>query len=263
MDLGLKGKIAVVAAASKGLGKAVGEALAAEGVDLAICSRDSSRIQAAGAELRLAYGVEVLALACDVTKSADIKNLQKKVLEHYGTVHILFANAGGPPPGGILDKKTADFEEALRLNLLSTIDLIYAFLPCMREQRWGRVIASTSIALKQPILGLSLSNVSRVGVAAFVKNLALEVAASGITANTVAPGYILTERVKQILDTRVAAEGITYEEALRSVVQQIPAGRIGGPAEFGALVAFLASEQAAYINGETLLIDGGLYRGLF
>jgi 3-oxoacyl-[acyl-carrier protein] reductase len=263
MDLGLKNKVAVVAAASRGLGRAAAEALAAEGARLAICSRDAARIEEAGAKLTRKHGTQVLALACDVVLPEEVSGFRKRVLETYGTVHILFTNAGGPPPGGLLDKKTADFETALRLNLLSTIDLIYAFLPAMREQHWGRIIASTSITLKQPILGLSLSNVSRVGVAAFVKNLSLEVASAGITANTVAPGYIMTERVRQILEARVRAEGVSYDEALKSAAAEIPAGRIGTPAEFGALVAFLASEQASYVTGETILIDGGLYRGLF
>jgi 3-oxoacyl-[acyl-carrier protein] reductase len=141
--------------------------------------------------------------------------------------------------------------------------LVYAFLPQMKSNAWGRVIASTSITVKQPIPNLALSNVSRVGVAAFIKSLAREVAPHNITANTVAPGYIMTERVRQLLEGRVAAEAITFEAALQQIVQEIPAGRTGRPEEFGALVAFLASERASYLNGETILIDGGMHRGLF
>jgi len=262
MDLGIRDRIALVTASSQGLGRAAAEALAAEGARLAVCSRDEARIRETGAEIANRYGVEVLALACDVTRPEEVSALREQVLKRYGTVHILFTNAGGPPPGGILEQRTADFEAALRLNLLSAIDLIYAFLPAMREQRWGRVIASTSITLRQPIPSLSLSNVSRAGVAAFIKNLSLEVAGLNITANTLAPGYIMTERVKRIIEARAAKEGISFEQALASAVREIPAGRVGTPEEFGALVAFLASERASYLNGETILLDGGLHRGL-
>ena len=262
MDLEIRNRVAVVTASSQGLGRAVAVALAAEGARLAICSRDASRIRDAGAALERQYGVEVLALACDVTRPEEVSGLRDRVLKRFGTVHILFTNAGGPPPGGILDQRTADFEAALRLNLLSTIDLVYAFLPAMQEQRWGRIVASTSITLRQPLPALALSNVSRAGVAAFVKNLSLEVAADNITANTVAPGYIMTERVQRILAARAEKEGISFEQALGSLAREIPAGRIGTPEEFGALVAFLASERASYLNGETILLDGGLHRGL-
>ena len=254
MDLGITGKTAVVTASSKGLGKSVAEALAQEGAKLAV--------RETGDYLKQRYNVEVLAIACDVTDREGIEDFQKKVLETFGTVHILFTNAGGPPPGGVLDVKTSDYEAALQLNLLSAINLVYAFLPPMQEQRWGRIIASTSITVKQPIPKLVLSNVSRVGLAAFIKSLSEKVAQSNITANVLAPGYILTDRVKQILTDVVEKEGIPFEAALQGVVQQIPAGRLGEPEEFGALAAFLASERASYINGEILAIDGGMYRGM-
>ena len=263
MDLGLNGKVAVVTAASKGLGKATAEVLAEEGATLAICSREAERIDPVAVSLRERYGVEVLSLACDVTDPSSVEAFRDKVLEAFGTVHVLFTNAGGPPPGMVLEVTSRDHEKALRLNLLSAIDLIHAFLPSMRAQRWGRIIASTSITVKQPIPTLALSNVSRVGLVAFVTSLAAEVGDQNITANVVAPGYILTGRVRQLLEDRARKGQVPYEAAEQSIVQQIPAGRIGRPGEFGALVAFLASEQAGFINGETVLIDGGMYKGLF
>jgi len=262
MDLGLRDKIGVVAAASKGLGRAVAAALAEEGVKLAICSRDAERIRETGTALRREHGVEVLSLACDVTSPRSIEAFARRVLETYGTVHVLFANAGGPPPGRTTELTPADFSAAVELNLMSTVHLVYAFLHKMKEQRWGRIIASTSITVKQPLPALALSNVSRAGVIGFVKSLSADYGAFGITANALAPGYILTERVEQILENQARAQGISRPEALDALVAQIPAGRAGTPREFGALATFLASEQAAYINGETVLIDGGMYRGL-
>jgi 3-oxoacyl-[acyl-carrier protein] reductase len=263
MDLGLRGKVAVVTASSQGLGRAVAEALAQEGARLAVCSRDLDRISGTAAQLERKYGVPVLPVACDVTDSPSVAGLRDRVLEAYGGADILFANAGGPPPGGVQDVTPEDYEKAIRLNLMSAIHLVYAFLPGMKEKRWGRIIASTSISVKQPIPYLALSNVSRVGVVALMKSLARDLAPFNITANAVAPGYIMTERVQQILQARMESEGISYDQAVSRMAEQIPARRTGAPEEFGALVAFLASERAAYINGETVLIDGALYSGLF
>ncbi len=262
MDLGLKDKIAVVAAASRGLGRAAAEALASEGAKLAICSRDAEKIHETGEALREDHGVEVLALECDVTSPKSIEDFARRVLETYGTAHVLFTNAGGPPPGRTPDLAPADYHAAVQLNLMSTVHLVYAFLHKMKEQHWGRIIASTSITVKQPLPVLALSNVSRAGVIGFVKSLSADLGPLGITANALAPGYIMTERVEQLLENQAKTQGIPYEDALQAVVGQIPAGRVGTPREFGALAAFLASEQAAYINGETVLIDGGMYRGL-
>ena len=262
MDLRIKGKVAVVTASSKGLGKAAAEALAAEGVNLAICSRDEKRITETAEYLKKKYKVDVLAAVCDVSDKTSIESFKNKVIDHFKTCHILFTNAGGPPPGKVEDFKGEDFEKAVDLNLLSTINLIYAFLPFMKDQKWGRILASTSISVKQPIPTLVLSNVSRVGVVAFIKSLSNEIAALNITANTIAPGYIMTERVKELLENRAEKEGISYQEAKAGVLNAIPVRKIGSPEDFGALCAFLASEQASFITGETILIDGGMYNGL-
>jgi 3-oxoacyl-[acyl-carrier protein] reductase len=262
MDLGLKGKVAVVAAASKGLGRAVAEELAAEGVKLAICSRDEGRIRATAEEIRKAYGSEIFDAACDVTNKDDVDRFARGVLETYGTAHILFTNAMGPPAGMMKDFGPGDFRDAIETSLMTALNLVYAFLPAMKEQRWGRIIASTSITVKQPLPTLVLSNVSRVGVVAMVKSLSEEVAQYGITANAVAPGYIRTDRVESLFRERAQRENISFDKVRADMEKNIPLGRIGEPREFGALVAFLASERAGYINGETILIDGGMYKGL-
>jgi len=262
MDLDIEGRVAVVTASSRGLGRAVAEALAAEGVNLAICSRDKERIEDAADYIQAVYEVDVLAEVCDVTNKASIESFTGKVRDYFKTCHILFTNTGGPPPGKIEDFSGEDFRDAVDLNLLSTINLVYAFLPFMKAQKWGRILADASISVKQPIPTLALSNVSRAGVVAFIKTLAKEVAPLNITANTMAPGYIMTERVKQLLENQAQKEGISYETALEQLRSRIPAKTIGRPEDFGALCTFLASEQAAYITGETFLIDGGMYSGI-
>lgn len=262
MKLNIEGKVAVVTASSKGLGRAAAEALAAEGVNLAICSRDEASIRETADDIKTKYNVDVIHDVCDVTDKAGIESFREKVIDHFETCHILFTNAGGPPPGKVEDFKGEDFKQALELNLLSTINLVYAFLPFMKNQRWGRILATTSISVKQPIPTLVLSNVSRVGVVAFIKSLALEIAPFNITANTLAPGYIMTERVDDLLKNQAKTESISYEDALERLLHKIPVKTIGKPEDFGALSAFLASEQAAYITGDTILIDGGLYSGL-
>jgi len=262
MDLKIRDKVAVVTASSKGLGKATAEAMAAEGAKLAICSRDEKRIIETANYLKTTYNVDVLAAVCDVTDKKNIDSFKDEVIKHFGTCHILFANAGGPPPGNVEVFEVEDFKKALDLNLLSTINLVYAFLPYMKQQKWGRILASTSISVKQPIPTLALSNVSRVGVVAFIKSLSLEIASLNITANTLAPGYIMTDRVKQLLEDRAQKEGISFQNALDGVLDTIPAKTIGSPADFGAFCAFLVSEHTSYITGETILMDGGMYKGL-
>ncbi len=262
MDLGLKDKIAVVTASSKGLGKATAEALALEGARLAICSRDERAIRETGEYLKKTFNVDVLALACDLEDKKNIESFAGKVINKFGGADILFANSGGPPSGMIADFGPEDFEKALNQNLMSTISLTYAFLPSMKLRKWGRIIASTSITVKQPIPSLALSNVSRVGVIAFIKSISRELGPFNITANAVAPGYIMTDRVVQLFKSRAKNEGKSFEDALKELEKNIPVGRIGRPEEFGALIAYLASEKAAYINGETILIDGGMYQGL-
>ncbi len=263
MDLHLSKKVAVITAASKGLGKAVALQLSKEGATCIICSRNSNSIKATAGEITQQTGNDVIALPCDVTNTDDIAKLKDAILKNYNTVDILFTNAGGPPAGFITDFSLEDYKKAIELNLISAINLIYAFLPVMQKQNYGRIIASTSITVKQPLDNLVLSNVSRTGVVAFIKSIANQYGKYNITANTVAPGYILTDRLKSLIELKAQQENTTYEKALAGFSSEIPLQRIGTPEEFAALVAFLASQQAGYINGQTILIDGGMYPGLF
>jgi 3-oxoacyl-[acyl-carrier protein] reductase len=261
MDLNLRGKVAVVTGASRGLGYAVAEALAAEGVNLAICSRNAARIRKAADALRTEYRVDVLSSACDVTSASDIDRFKEEVIGRFQTCHILFTNADGPPSGKLDDFTAEDFRKAIDLNLMSTITLVYAFLPCMKRQKWGRVLASTSSNVRYLLPMFPLSNVSRVGVVAFIKTLASEFGRWNITANALAPGFFLTEPTKEYLEDKARQEGISYHEALKKLEKTIPTRTVGNPKDYGSLVAFLASEHASFITGETFLIDGGQYAG--
>ena len=258
MDLGIKGKVAVVTASSKGLGRAVTEALAAEGVNLAICSRNEEQILTAAKNIRAEYNVEVLPVICDVTKQDDIEKLKKRVIKMYGTCHILFTNSGGPAAGKLDNFSSKDFQTAIDLNLMSTINLVYTFLPFMKKQKWGRIIASTSSNIRRLLPQFPLSNVSRNSVVAFIKTVALEVAHLGITANILAPGWFLTDPTKEFIENKAKEESVSYNEMLTKVSSTIPSKIIGNPKDFGALAAYLTSVQASYITGETFLIDGGV-----
>jgi len=262
MDLGIKGKVGVVTASSRGLGKAVAEILAREGVNLAICSRDGDRLKKTADYLAEKYKVEIKPLVCDVTNPEAVKVFREDALAHFKACHILFTNSGGPPSGTVDDFKVNDYKEALELNLLSTINLVEEFLPIMKEQKWGRIIALTSITVKQPLSNLVLSNVSRVGVVAFIKSLSTQIAGLNITANSVAPGFFMTERVRQLIAAKAEKSQTTYQEGLNQLAASIPAKQLGNPLDFGSLVAYLASEHASYITGDTILIDGGMYPGL-
>jgi len=261
MDLRINGKTAVVTAASRGLGRAVAENLASEGADLVICARNKETIEQTAREIGDKYGTRVFPFACDVTDKERIGQMRKVVEKELGTCHMLFVNAGGPPPGTVESFDDADFRKALELNLISTINVVNSFLPHMIQQKWGRILACTSISVKQPLGGLALSNVSRAGVVSFIKTLSDQVGKFNITANTIAPGYIMTERVVSLITGRSEKEGRDYEEIRKEIEGQIPVGKIGSPGEFGAFAAFLLSDIASYITGVTYLIDGGMYRG--
>jgi 3-oxoacyl-[acyl-carrier protein] reductase len=194
---------------------------------------------------------------CDVTKLSDIERLKNAVKNRFKTCHILFTNADGPPSGALDDFRSEDYEKAIRLNLLSTIQLVYAFIPFMKRQKWGRVIASTSSNVRCLLPQFPLSNVSRIGIVAFIKTLAHEFAPFNVTANVLAPGLFLTEPTIDFIKDCSKRKRIKYSEALREIQGTIPAQTIGRPEDYGALAAFLASGWASYITGETILIDGG------
>jgi len=262
MDLGLRGKVALVAAASKGLGRAIALELAAEGARIAMCARGEDALFRARDEIALATGAEILAVAGDVSKSDDVHRITTAAFDKFGRVDILVTNAGGPPSGKFESLTPDMWQQAVDLTLMSVINLTSRVLPGMRERKWGRIINVTSIAVKQPIDGLMLSNSIRSAVTGFARTLANEVARDGITVNNILPGYTRTERVDQLAGAAAAREGTTSEAARAKWEAEIPMGRLGDPREFAALAAFLASERASYINGTSITVDGGWTRGL-
>ena len=259
---GLKDRVAIVAAASQGLGRAAAEALAGEGAKLAICSRNEKNIQAAAASLRDKYKVDVSCQALDVTDEKAIKKFVEAVAKKYGRVDVCVTNAGGPPARGFLATSSEEWRKAFELNLMSTIHFVREVLPHMQRARWGRVVALTSLAVKQPIPDLIYSNVVRLGVVGLMRTLANEFGREGITFNNVAPGYTATDRLKDIAYHRAQAEGLATKDILERWAQETVAGRIAQPQEVADAVVFLASERAAMITGQTLLVDGGTYKGL-
>lgn len=262
MNLGLEGKVALVAAASKGLGRAIAEELAAEGARVVMCARGEEALAAARDEIVRATGADVCAVAADVSTADGIARVADAALGAFGRVDVLVTNSGGPPAGSFEDHDWARWQQAVDLLLRSSIELTRRVLPGMRERKWGRILAVTSIAVKQPVEGLVLSNALRAGLTGALRTLANEVAADGVTVNTLLPGYTRTERVEQLDAARAEREGISREEVRRRVEGQIPARRLGEPREFAALAAFLASERASYITGQAIAVDGGWIRGL-
>lgn len=263
MDLGLKDKVAIVPASSKGIGRACAAGLAAEGAKVVICSRNEDEINATAAEITKQTGSEVLPIKADVSDQNHLDNIVLRTIEEFGTVHILVNNAGGPPFGYFEQFDMEDWQKAVELNLFSTIRLTQLATPYMKEHNWGRVINITSIAVKQPIDGLILSNTARAGVIGFAKTIANELAKYNILVNNVCPGRIFTDRIKSLASSRAETEGMTFDEAIELMQSDIPLGKIGTPEQFADLVVFLASERASYITGNTIQIDGGLIKGLF
>lgn len=262
MDLGLKGKVALVAAASKGLGRAVAHELAAEGAQLAICSRDARVLEQTANEIAAATGAEVFAHAADVSHIGDIAAFVDAALKRFGRIDVLVTNSGGPPPGRFDALDAAMWQKATELTLLAPIEFARRALPGMRERRWGRILNVTSIAVKQPIDNLMLSNSLRAAVTGWARTLANEVAAQGITVNNLMPGYTRTERVEELAEATAKREGITPEQATARWEREIPMGRLGDVREFAALAAFLASERASYITGTSIPVDGGWIKSL-
>jgi 3-oxoacyl-[acyl-carrier protein] reductase len=262
MDLGLKEKIALVAAASRGLGRAVAEELAAEGASLIICARDEKLLNETRDSIATRTGASVLALPTDVTVPGEIKRLVEAGLDKFGRIDILVTNAGGPPAGKFEQLTHEQWEHAVNLTLFSATELVRQVLPGMKERGWGRILNITSIAVKQPVDNLILSNSLRAAVTGFARTLANEVAASGITVNNILPGYTRTERVEELARMMAEKHGITPEQFKAQWEKEIPMGRLGEPQEFAAVAAFLVSERASYITGTSVQVDGGWIRSL-
>jgi 3-oxoacyl-[acyl-carrier protein] reductase len=262
MDLGLEGKVALVTAASKGLGRAVALQLAQEGAQVAICARGEAHLATTAAEIRVKTGCQALPLPADVSDPASAERLVEATVGQFGRLDILVINAGGPPPGRFLDLAPGDWEAAAQLTLMSAVRLCYAAVPLMKERGAGSVLAMTSITVKQPLPNLVLSNSLRLGVVGLVKTLADELAPFGIRVNAICPGWTRTARVDQLLRDRAERNASTPEEAAAKIAAAIPLGRMGTPDEFAAAAAFLVSPAASYITGVSLLVDGGMYRGV-
>jgi 3-oxoacyl-[acyl-carrier protein] reductase len=258
MDLGLKGKVALVTAASKGMGKACALAFGAEGVRVAMCARTESDLKSAADEVRSATKAEVLAIPADVTKRQDVEALAQRVTSQWGGVDILVANAGGPARGFFEEMSDEQWQQAFELSLLSVVRLVRSVLPGMQTKKWGRVLTIQSVSVKQPLPDLLLSNAVRPGTNGLIKTLAGRFGKDNITFNTVCPGRIMTDRLMGGL----TASGLSREEYLARSSADIPLGRVGTPEEFANVIVFLASERASYVTGTAIQVDGGLVRGL-
>lgn len=253
MNLNLKNKVAIVLGASKGLGKACAKALAMEESFVVIGSRDGDVLKNTAAELTKETGSKILAAATDVTIQKDLENIVDRAIEEFGRVDVLVNNAGGPPAGKFESFNDNQWQSAFETNLLSAVRMSRLVLPYMRKSGSGRIINLVSVAVKQPIDNLILSNSIRAGVVGMAKTLSRELAADNITVNNIATGLFSTQRIKQLYDT---------EEKMKNVIKDIPMGRLGVPEELADLVCFLASEKASYITGATIQIDGGLCKSL-
>ncbi len=263
MELGLKDRVAIVAAASKGLGKAVAFGLAREGARLALCARGEETLNATAEEIRRETGAEVLAIVADVTKPEDVKRLVEETIRRFGRIDVLVNNAGGPPGTTFLQSSPEQFQQAIDLNLMSTIRLCKVVVPYMLREHWGRIVNIVSLSAKQPLPGLILSNTARPGVLGLTKTMSNELAKEGILINSVCPGYTLTDRVAEINAANALRKGITAEEEMKGVADRIPMGRLGRPEELANVVVFLASERASYVTGAALQVDGGQYAALY
>ena len=262
MDLGLTGRVAIVAAASKGLGRAVAEELAREGAHVAICARTAGTLEDTASYIRKTTGREVYPEALDVADSKAVAAFVAAVESRFERIDICVTNSGGPPSNSFRDTSPEVWRVAIDQLLMSAVNFAREVLPRMRKNRWGRLITITSSAVKQPVDGLLLSNSIRAAVAGLARTLANEYAADGITVNNVCPGYTRTARLDNLAASISKRTGIRPEEVFAGWEHEIPAGRVGTPEEFAAVVAFLASERASYVNGTSLAVDGGLVRSL-
>jgi 3-oxoacyl-[acyl-carrier protein] reductase len=262
MNLDLKDRVALVAASSQGIGLATAEAFAAEGCRVAMCARNPQTLQAAAEKIRQEYRVEVMAEAFDVTDAGAVQQFVAVVAEKFGGIDICVTNAGGPPAKGFLDASIDEWQRALELNFLSAVYFARQVIPYMQRKRWGRIVTITSITTRQPVADLVLSNAVRAAVVGLVKSLANEFGKDGILVNNVAPGFTATDRLRELAAARAAASGKSEREIFENWAADAPLKRLGDPREVAETIVWLASERASYITGQTVLVDGGMYKGL-
>jgi len=262
MDLGLKTRVALIAASSRGIGLATAEAFAAEGCRIAMCSRNNQTLQSAAEKIRKHHNTEVFAEALDVTDPAAISGFVAGVAGKFGAVDICVTNAGGPPARGFLSATLDEWQRAIDANFLSTVYFAREVIPHMQRKHWGRIITITSITTKQPVTDLVLSNAVRAAVVGLVKSLANEFGKDGILVNNVAPGFTATDRLKELAKSRSAASGKNEQEIFDAWAADAPLKRLGEPREVAETIVWLASDRAAYVSGQTVLVDGGMYKGL-
>ncbi|MFB6356831.1 MAG: SDR family oxidoreductase [bacterium] len=258
MDLKLDGKVAMVAAGSKGIGRATALGLSEEGATVSICARG----QKALAETVNDCPGPAMGVEADVTEHSDIKTFVKDTVEAYGGIDILVNNAGGPPSGGFQDMEPDKFRDALELNLMSTINLTKEALPHLKQQEWGRIITVTSVSVKQPLGDLVLSNTARSGATAALKTLSNEVADENITVNCVLPGLTATDRMKELTEDQAERQDISVEQAREQTVSNVPMDRWADPGEIADVAVFLASERASFVTGTNIQVDGGFISNL-
>jgi 3-oxoacyl-[acyl-carrier protein] reductase len=262
METGLKNRVAIVAASSQGIGRATAEAFAAEGCRVAMCARNAAALRAAAEHIEKQYRAEVFAQALDVSDADAVHGFVDAVVSKFGSVDICVTNAGGPPAKGFLSVSLEEWRKAVDLNFLSTVYFVREVIPHMQRRHWGRIITITSITTKQPVADLVLSNAVRAAVVGLVKSLANEFGKDGILVNNLGPGYTATDRLKELAKTRAATSGKSEKEISEGWSADTPLKRLGEPREVADAIVWLASERASYVTGQTLLVDGGLYKGL-
>jgi len=262
METGLKNRVAIVAASSQGIGRATAEAFAAEGCRVAMCARNKEALSLAAENIRCRYNAEVLAQQFDVTDAGAVRAFVNAVVQKFGSADICVTNAGGPPAKGFLATTIDEWKRALDANFMSTVYFAQQVIPHMQKKKWGRILTMTSITTKQPVADLVYSNAARAAVVGLVKSLANEFGKDGILVNNVGPGYTATDRLKELARARAAASGRTENDILANFAADSPLKRLAEPREVADTIVWLASERASYITGQTILVDGGVYKGL-
>jgi len=263
MDLGLRGRVAIVTGSSQGIGKAIALGLSQEGVRVSICARNEKQLNETAREIKFATGVEVYALKTDLTQEDDIRRLVARTVEVFDRIDILVNNTGGPQSATFIETSEDHWQSAVKLLLMSVVSSCLEVIPHMQERKWGRIINMTSFAAKQPADRLVLSNALRAGILGLSKTLSNELAKDGILVNAVCPGWTLTKRVEELAKAQAKTSGKTYEEIIKEWESQIPLKRLAQPSEIANLVVFLASERASYITGAVMQVDGGYTKGIF